>query len=137
MNNKKEFKELTVQTDCGEIVVQEYDDGVANGVHILFEGVIVAAVDCYKTTVNRLPQEVAIPLEELDKDNLEESVVIWLSSHFGFCIESVLFETTDTRVITSKIVWDIISTGEPEARLLIYGPEGEDCDEPQDCIILN
>lgn len=25
----------------------------------------------------------------------------------------------------------------PEARLLVYGPEGPDYDEPQDCIILN
>lgn len=75
-----ENKELKIMTDCGEITVRPYDDGIANGVQIFLGDTIVAMVDCYR---------------KADDEDI------------------------------------------PEARLLVYGPEGPDFDEPKQIIPLN
>lgn len=69
-----------VNTDCGNIEIIPYDDGIANGVKIYLGDLLVAMVDCYRKTD--------------DKDIM------------------------------------------PEARLLVYGEDNPDLDEPVDIILL-
>ena len=137
----KELKEFKLQTDCGEIVVREYDDGIANGVNIHFNGALVAAVDCYKNT--ELPTQVDLWLSELIKETsyTEDEAVDaylgdYLSGKYGYCINSFRFNRTGDKFHIYDIDWD---QDVPEARLLIYNPAlmNEDCDKPTDYIELN
>lgn len=139
----KEPKELVVQTDCGPITVQEYDDGIANGVKIFLNDTIVAMVDCYRkesTIAKRgLPTEVIITDSELDpKVDADEQIADYLSNKYGFCVNSFMYRINNDTIFAYKINWDTSDDDEnPEARLLVYGPEGPDCDEPDQVITLN
>lgn len=141
----KKLKEITVATDCGPITVQEYDDGIANGVHILFNGTIVAAVDCYRKESNQvkqhLPEEVIITDLKLDPTRDEdEQICDYLSNRYGYCIFAFGYSRyQDGTIRAYGIDWDTTSDDdeEPEARLLVYGPEGDECDEPNQVISLN
>lgn len=129
----KQFKELVVETDCGDVRVEEYDDGIANGIRIYLGDTVVAAVDCYRKT--KLPTQHVFDKVDFDLDeDLEEQVLNALSDGFGYCVNSCRFTIDGCYIVVTDIDWD---QDLPEARLLVYGPEGHDNDEPQDCIVLN
>lgn len=139
---KQKLKELKIQTDCGIITVQEYDDEIANGVKIFLGDTIVAMVDCYRK--KQLPTVIQAWLSEIipgngtivDDDNvdMDELICNYLSDKYGYCVNSFRFERQGDLFQIFDINWDIDI---PEARLLVYGPEGPDCDEPQQCIPIN
>lgn len=140
----KQVKEMHVQTDCGLITVQEYDDEVANGIKIFLGDTIVAMVDCYRkpsTIVKRdLPTKVIITdLKLSPARDTDEQIADYLSNKYGYCINSFQYCINNTTILAYQIDWDTTNDddGDPEARLLVYGPEGPDCDEPQQCIPIN
>lgn len=137
-----ELKEMIVKTDCGEITVQEYDDGIANGVKIFLGDNMVAMVDCYRMSkYTTLPTTARIPISEIkEKDNDEWTAIALgriLASEYGTDVEDLIFHKEGDLYIISDIKWDTSARGIPEARLLIYGPDGPDFDEPQDVVHLN
>lgn len=131
------MKEIKVQTDCGKLLVEEFDDGRANGVNIYLNDTLVAVVDCYREI--KLPEEVNVWLSELIMNTAyvegegeeEEFLLDYLSAKYGYCISSFKFLRTGDKFHAFDIVWD---QDQPEARLLVYGPDGE---EPEDFFILN
>ena len=142
----KELKEFVVQTDCGSITVREYDDDIANGVQIFLNDTIVAMVDCYRkdsTVAKRhLPTEVIITDLELDpKIDADEQIANYLSNKYEYCINSFMYRVNNDTILAYQIDWDTTNDDDtdPEARLLVYGPEGADneFDEPQQTILLN
>lgn len=144
--DKKNFKEITVTTDCGVITVEEYDDGIANGIKIFLGDTIVAMVDCYrKRELPDLPTTVEIAAsavqEDEDEDSLSISLGNILSNLYGFCVYSFNFKKQGNIYKVTDINWDTSDDDEnediPEARLLIYRGEEPDCDEPQQVIRIN
>lgn len=136
-------QELKVMTDCGEITVRPYDDEIANGVQIFLGDTIVAMVDCYrKAKPPELPTKVLIPISEItddeDEDWISVSIGNVLSDKYGFCVFSFNYQKKEDVYEVTNIKWDTSDESEtPEARLLVYGPEGPDFDEPTETIRIN
>lgn len=133
---------LCVETDCGDIEVIPYDDGIANGIKIFLGDTLVAMVDCYRKPKLDLPRsikEVTLNIEEGEDE--DEVIANYLSDTYGFCVKDFKYSIDKTvnpnKIFIWAIDWDTSGSDEPEARLLVYGPEGPDCDEPQQVIILN
>lgn len=133
---------LCIETDCGDIEVIPYDDNIANGIKIFLGDTLVAMVDCYRKPVFDLPRSIKeVILDIKEGENEEEVIANYLSDTYGFCVNNFQFSIDKTispnKISIWNIEWDISGEDEPEARLLVYGSEGVDCDEPQQVITLN
>lgn len=133
---------LCVETDCGDIEVIPYDDGIANGIKIFLGDTLVAMVDCYRKSVFNLPKNIKDIVLDFEEDKNEDEVITdYLSDTYGFCVNDCKFSIDKTikpnKVSVWDIEWDTSGEDEPEARLLVYGPESPESDEPQQVITLN
>ena len=131
---------LCVETDCGDIEIIPYDDGIANGVKVYLNDTLVCMVDCYRRPDRNLPRAVKdIILDIEEGEDEDEAVANYLSDTYGYCVnnfKSAIDKTVNpNKVFVWGINWD--TSGEvPEARLLVYGKD-PDLDEPTDTIVLN
>lgn len=132
---------LCVETDCGDIEIIPYDDGIANGVKIYLGDTLVCMVDCYRKPVFNLPRSLKdIVLDIEEGEDADEAIADYLSDTYGFCVRDFSFSidktVTPNKITIWKIDWDTSGIDEPEARLLVYGSD-PDLDEPQETIVLN
>lgn len=131
---------LCVETDCGDIKVIPYDDGIANGVKIYLNDTLVCMVDCYRRPVYDLPRAIKeIVLDIEGGEDADEVVANYLSDTYGYCVRDFSFSIDKTVTPNKIFIWGIdwdTSGDDPEARLLIYGSD-PDLDEPQQTITLN
>lgn len=131
---------LCVETDCGDIEIIPYDDGLANGVKVYLGDMLVCMVDCYRRPDWNLPRAIKnIVLDIEEGEDEDEAIANYLSDTYGYCVNNFKFSIDKTVSPNKVFVWGIdwdTSGEDPEARLLIYGKD-PDLDEPTDTIILN